>query len=95
MENVHKSRGKNFTEQERQIFMKIFENYKHIFQDKRTDIFSRKIKNKTWQEITNKFNGIFNSNRTQIQMQFFYKNLKQRERQQALAQKVIDLLIYR
>lgn len=73
-------RARNFTEQEKREVLMIVGEYKHVFDNKSTDGCSRQMKNKAWAEVAQKFNNMFHDNRSPMQMQLCYKNLKQRIR---------------
>lgn len=69
-------RGKNFTDNERDLVLEIIEKYKNIVENKKTDTESIRLKNAAWNEITQEFNSVLPTNRTPSQLKVFYENHK-------------------
>lgn len=69
-------RGKNFTDNERDVVLETIEKYKNIVENKKTDTESIRIKNAAWNEITDEFNSLLPTNRTPSQLKVFYENHK-------------------
>lgn len=81
-------RQPNFTFFEKQILIRLLNDYKHIVEDKRTDKRTNKEKEKAWTEITDRFNSEADVNkRTKKQLENCWKALKSKDRDSRAAER--------
>ncbi|KAJ3661725.1 hypothetical protein Zmor_006112 [Zophobas morio] len=72
-----RERGKNFTEQEKEIALTILERFRPVLEDKKTDGTSLKEKRKAWDQAVEEFNAMSSSGpRTTQQFKFLWSNMK-------------------
>ncbi|XP_041984581.1 myb/SANT-like DNA-binding domain-containing protein 3 [Aricia agestis] len=81
MEKSNKKRGANYTYIEKQMFLKLVDEYKHIVENKVTTSECVQAKQNAWETIAKKYNDISTTGpRSWKQLRHLYENLKQRIR---------------
>lgn len=77
-------RGKNFSSNERTLFLNVIKNHLEIIESKNTDTETLKRKSHTWQKISDEFNLLTQENgyRDPFSLKTLYCNIKRRKRRQ-------------
>lgn len=76
-ETNKRSRGVNYTVQEKQILLELIDKYKGTIENKKSDSVHVKQKERVWEQLRNEFNGHLEvTGRTVKQLRQYYDNLK-------------------
>jgi len=78
IENTKKQLVPNYSILDKEIFLSIFNKYKHIIECKQTDAKSSRQKNKTWSKVVDLYNSNVSQKRNVEQLQQLWRNLKKK-----------------
>ena len=69
-----KKRSPNYSDTDKQIFLSIFEKYKNIIENKKTDSIVGMQKKKAWKDVTELYNSNVLQARNSEQLQQLWRN---------------------
>ena len=73
-----KKRSPNYSDTDKQIFLSIFEKYKNIIENKKTDSIVGMQKKQAWKDVTELYNSNVLQARNSEQLQQLWRNLKKK-----------------